>query len=320
MTSLAKFAAFATTSLLSGFIALTPNPVHAVNLELIDSFDANSVDGITFDPATGNLFLAESVIVQPNAFDRDAFDLTILEVDTTGTTINSFTEIDDELVIAVSLSILPNGNLLTSDVIEGRIVEISSTTGEIVPGGIDIQSPILSFFTPDAQDATGIRFNPVNNTIFTANFVTGDLLEIATELDSNGNLIIESAIALRDIIPEVSASGLEVDPETGNFFLADDIDGTNAIYEITPDGKIVSSFDVEDFGFEDPEGLALDPVTRTLYVSFDNDSLEGIEVTQGNKVAAFKIKSVPEPTSILGLLAFGALGIGFTLNGKQDGA
>lgn len=318
MKSIAHFATFAATSLLSGVIALAPNPTQAINLELINSFDGNSADGITFDPASGNLFTAETVVIDFPLLNPDGFDVTIREIDpATGATINAFKGLDDELTLALGISILPNGNLITSDVIPGRIVEIS-TTGEIVPGGIDLQSPQLSFLTPGGQDPTGIRFNPVNNTIFTANFLTGDLLEIATELDSDGNIVIESSIALNDLVPGITASGLEIDPETGNFLIAGDIDSSNAIHEVTPDGRLLNTFNVSDFGFQDPEGLAIDPATRILYVSFDDDSLAGLEVTQGDKIAAFQITSVPEPTSILGLLAFGALSITSAMKGKKD--
>jgi hypothetical protein len=80
----------------------------------------------------------------------------------------------------------------------------------------------------------------------------------------------------------------------------------------------LNTFDVSAFGFQDPEGLAIDPATRILYVSFDDDSLAGLEVTQGDKIAAFQITSVPEPTSIFGLLAFGALSVTSAMKGKKN--
>ena len=263
-------------------------------------------DGVAFNPATGNVFSIESELVgdPTDGLQPSDFRVEIKEYTAEGVFLKSFDAFADELVIGIGLSILPNGNLLTPDVLglgfadgvfEGRIVEISSVTGEIVEGGIDIQSPDLAFILPTGEgtvnDPTGIRYTK-NDTIVFVNFVDNNIVEIAPELDANGDLIVLNSLDMSGLGIDFPAA-VEIDPVTGNFLVADEIDGTNSIYEITSSGDLVRVINMGDLGFEDPEGLTIDPMTRTLYIAFDDDSFAGKEFTLGDRIVAFEIEDTP---------------------------
>ncbi len=272
-------------------------------------------DGIAFNPTNGNVFSLETEIVGDlrDGFQPSDWRLEIKEYSTVGELLQSFDEFDNELTLGLGLSFLPNGNLITSDVLglgiaegvfEGRIVEIDSVTGEIVKDGIDIQSPDLAFMLPTGEgttyNPTGIKYT-ANDTILFVNSVANNLVEIAPELNDNGDLIVLNTIDLSKL-GTISPSGVELDPLTGNILISDEVDGTNSIYEITSSGDLLGVIDMAALGFEDPEGLALDPMTRTLYVAFDNDSFtptgQLVPVNLGNQIVAFEIED--DPTKQIG--------------------
>ena len=255
----------------------------AITLRLLNSFPSTSPDGIVFDAGSGNLFAVENVTTSDD-LTIETIELTLTEYDTEGNIINSFATLDDVLVNALGLAQLPNGNLITSDVVGGRIVEID-TSGNIVDGGIDLQSPSLSFLQ-GGQALASLVYNEENDSIYSTDFFTGQLLEIDTELDADGNIIILSQLDLASIVPGISASGLAIDPVTGNFIVADDISGdtgNNQFHEITPDGQLVTTIDASDFGIDDPEGLSYDAANNLLYVAYDDDS------ENGNQIAVFEL-------------------------------
>ena len=98
--------------------------------------NVDAPDGVAFNPATGNVFSIESDLVgDPNdGLQPEDFRVEIKEYTAEGVFLQSFDAFADQLVIGIGLSILPNGNLITPDVLglgfadgvfEGRIVEIS---------------------------------------------------------------------------------------------------------------------------------------------------------------------------------------------------
>ena len=260
----------------------------AIQLNFLNSFPSTSPDALDFDPVSGNIFSVESFRSNPDSVEGpDDFSLTLVEYDTEGNIVNSLSSLDDVLVSGVGLARLPNGNFLISDIrIDGRLVEID-TSGNIVDGGIDLQSDSLSFL--QGGDAlVGVTYNEDNDSIFGVNSFTGQLLEIDTELGDDGNINIISQLDLTSIVPNISPSGIGVDPTTGNLIITDDSDGNNAIHEITRDGELLTTIDLEAlFGFSDPEGVAIDG--NNLYIAFDDDNAEGILEENGNQIAIFEL-------------------------------
>ena len=257
----------------------------AIQLTFLNSFSSTSPDAIEFDPISGNIFSVESFRTNPESGENpEDFSLNLVEYDTEGNLVNSLNTLDDVLVSGVGLAGLPNGNFLISDVrVDNRLVEID-TSGNIVDGGIDLLSDPLD----GGNIFVGITYDETNDSIFGVDSFTGQLLEIDTELGSDGNLNILSEIDLSLIVDNIAPSGLAIDPTTGNFIVADDSDGNDAIHEITRDGELVTTIEIEALtGFADPEGLALSD--GNLYVAFDNDSATGVPFDNGNQIAVFEL-------------------------------
>lgn len=68
--------------------------------------------------------------------------------------------------------------------------------------------------------------------------------------------------------PMVEPQGVARDPYSGNILVVDDNEGLNALFELAPDGRVLSVSPLSAYGF-DAEGVALQPETGTLYVGFD---------------------------------------------------
>jgi len=62
--------------------------------------------------------------------------------------------------------------------------------------------------------------------------------------------------------------GVTRDPYSGNILVVDDNEGLNSLFELAPDGRVLSVTPLSEYGF-DAEGVALQPETGTLYVGFD---------------------------------------------------
>ena len=68
--------------------------------------------------------------------------------------------------------------------------------------------------------------------------------------------------------PMVEPQGVTRDPYSGNILVVDDNEGLNSLFELAPDGRVLSVHPLSEFGL-DAEGVALQPETGTLYVGFD---------------------------------------------------
>lgn len=69
--------------------------------------------------------------------------------------------------------------------------------------------------------------------------------------------------------PMVEPQGVTRDPYSGNILVVDDNEGLNALFELAPDGRVLSVTPLSAYG-RDAEGVALQPETGTLYVGFDS--------------------------------------------------
>lgn len=68
--------------------------------------------------------------------------------------------------------------------------------------------------------------------------------------------------------PMTEPQGVTRDPYSGNMLVVDDNEGLNSLFELAPDGRVLSVSPLSQYGF-DAEGVALQPETGTLYVGFD---------------------------------------------------
>lgn len=72
--------------------------------------------------------------------------------------------------------------------------------------------------------------------------------------------------------------GIAIAPDSGNLLIVDDWEGTNSLFELSPEGALIEVTSLIEFG-TDPEGIALRPATSSLFVAFD----------QGAGIAAFDV-------------------------------
>jgi hypothetical protein len=69
--------------------------------------------------------------------------------------------------------------------------------------------------------------------------------------------------------PMIEPQGVTRDPYSGNILVVDDNEGLNALFELAPDGRVLSVTPLSAYG-RDAEGVALQPQTGTLFVGFDS--------------------------------------------------
>lgn len=69
--------------------------------------------------------------------------------------------------------------------------------------------------------------------------------------------------------PMVEPQGITRDPFSGNILVVDDNEGLNALFELAPDGAVLSVTPLSQWG-RDAEGVALQPETGRLFVGYDS--------------------------------------------------
>jgi hypothetical protein len=68
--------------------------------------------------------------------------------------------------------------------------------------------------------------------------------------------------------PMTEPQGIERDPYSGNLLVVDDNEGLNSLFELAPDGSVLTVTPLSAYGV-DAEGLALQPETGRLFIGFD---------------------------------------------------
>lgn len=69
--------------------------------------------------------------------------------------------------------------------------------------------------------------------------------------------------------PMTEPQGVTRDPYSGNLLVVDDNEGLNSLFELAPDGRVLSVTPLSQWG-RDAEGVALQPETGRLFVGFDS--------------------------------------------------
>ncbi|MEM9317209.1 MAG: hypothetical protein AAGA95_21585 [Pseudomonadota bacterium] len=68
--------------------------------------------------------------------------------------------------------------------------------------------------------------------------------------------------------PLTEAQGIAIDERTGHLLIVDDWEGSNSLYEFTPDGQLLAQASLLEYG-TDPEGIAIRPGSNQLFIAFD---------------------------------------------------
>ena len=70
--------------------------------------------------------------------------------------------------------------------------------------------------------------------------------------------------------------GIARDPRTGPLLVVDDWEGTNSLFELDAEGRLLGTYPLIAFG-RDPEGIAIRPGANQVFMAFDG----------GARIAAF---------------------------------
>ncbi len=85
--------------------------------------------------------------------------------------------------------------------------------------------------------------------------------------------------------PLIEPQGIARDPSNGHLLVVDDWEGTNSLFELSPEGQVLGTTPLIAYG-TDPEGIALRPSEGAAFVAFDG----------GRRIAAFDY--VPTPGGV----------------------
>lgn len=117
----------------------------------------------------------------------------------------------------------------------------------------------------------GDRFSDTEGIAVTADgtlVTVEDDPERLTWFDASGTVLRE--IDTMRLSPPLSeAQGIAIDPRTGYLLIVDDWEGSNSLYEFTPDGTLLGQVSLVEYGI-DPEGIAIRPGSNQLFIAFDS--------------------------------------------------
>ncbi len=68
--------------------------------------------------------------------------------------------------------------------------------------------------------------------------------------------------------PMTEPQGVARDPYSGNLLVVDDNEGLNSLFELAPDGRVITVTPLSPYG-RDAEAVALQPETGRLFIGFD---------------------------------------------------
>lgn len=124
--------------------------------------------------------------------------------------------------------------------------------------------PLAPPFTLDGgfADTEGIAINAQGDVV-----TVEDDPERLSWFDADGRLKARiDTLALTP--PLTEAQGIAIDPRTGYLLIVDDWEGSNSLYEFTPEGQVLGQISLLEYGV-DPEGIAIRPGSNQLFVAFD---------------------------------------------------
>ncbi|MEL6800206.1 MAG: hypothetical protein AAFO80_10030 [Pseudomonadota bacterium] len=223
-------------------LALLATPAAALELELRDFYEISRPASLEFDPDFCGLWVANE---GPEAV---LYTLDGLELRRVTSDLRRIKAITREGV-----------NLLVADGFGGfqRLTRDGETLG-------------APFRLGRSVDTEGLAIT-ADGTILAVEDEPGHLLWLAPDGTVERRV---DGYAVDPIMHE--PQGLEVDPRNGHILVTDDWEGTNSLFEFSPDGELLGLVSLLPYG-RDPEGIALRPSTNTLFIAFDG----------GARIAAF---------------------------------
>ena len=259
-----------------------------ISLMLERIFHFGSASGIDFNPVSGNLFIADGIGQKVDIFEVTPLGEAVSSFSTTG------------LGNVQGLTFLPNGNLLLPFQGAHATIREYTTTGVAVGTGVNFPT------APDAIDIDGIAYNSLTNTIFAANDDGSTIYEY-----SLSGLLLSSFRTTDTVARFRDPEGLTINPSNGNLIIASDGDlhpiqpsGSSSLYELTATGLLVNAVQMPALsGLGDPEGVTIDPATRTMFIAFDQQNIVGVFRFKGLGSPA------PAPPSMMSVRPVTELGI-----------
>ncbi len=211
-------------------------PGNAMNLELIDKFDLNYPSSLDYDPAFCGLWIANE---GPEAVLVTLDGLELRRVSSDMTRIKAISIEGDSLIVA-----------------DGR-----GSFQRISKDGVALASPFR--VSSSWADTEGIAIDD-DGLIITVE----DDPEYLTWLTPDGEIV--KRIDTMTLDPPLSeAQGIARDPRTGHLLIVDDREGTNSLYELDAEGRVLATAPLIEYGL-DPEGIAIRPGSNQLFIAFDS--------------------------------------------------
>jgi len=306
------------SNLVANFLPTNPQTTTKLSIDESFTFDFSDGEGLAFRASDNTLFVLQASTTNGPVWN-------IFQYDTTGAQVGTEFTVDLGSFGPQDITVRSdNGNLILSGLNLGnfnqRFVEIDPATQTQAAGGIDFS--FAAGFTSDVF--SGVFYNPNTQTLFGTDYLDKSVKEynpitgaIKTTNGIEHKWNVGSLISSQTLSPQA----ITYDQHTGHYFLAGDVDSGNLIYEVgltfaangTPTTRLYGVTNTElTLGIQDAEGLAIDPNTRTLYASFDNDRfdvqtfssvpVEGI----GGKVAR---ATLSDPTAIPTLRTIDKFGV-----------
>ncbi|MEM6477549.1 MAG: SdiA-regulated domain-containing protein [Pseudomonadota bacterium] len=224
-------------------LLLSPLAASALDLTLRQSIDMRGPSSLEFDPALCGVWIAnegrEVAFMGPSGEITRRFDTALF-------TAKAITVDGDDLLIS-------DGT--------GRF-ERRSKTGEQTAEPFRMPGEIWDVEGLIARADGGIVFTQDANARVWSLTAEG---EEAWSIDG-----------FRTSPPMVEPQGIAYDRRTGALYVVDDQEGSNAVFEFSPEGALLARVPLSEFG-RDPEGIAIQADTGTMWIGFDD----------GNRLAVF---------------------------------
>ena len=265
-------------------VLVVPEPDGTVDKSLVVSVDLKPLGltdlrGIAWDTASGNLHVLDAKrLVELTAEGKLVAERDLSEMSIRDPQGMAFAPSGDQTdkPAETSLYITDQGNLsapTTGRILELTFSELPAAQAATATGTL-IRTVLTSQWSPPSPDPSGLAYHPNSGTLLISDGEVNEMPQYFT-----GDNLFRASLAgtLVDTLTTTSysdePSGLEVNYNNGHLFVSDDT-GTRSVYQVNPgsDGQYntsddsVTNFRTSLFNSGDPEGLAYDPATGSLFV------------------------------------------------------
>ncbi len=255
-----------------------------VLLDFFNPSELGEINGVGYDPVSGNLFLHESFNASIHEYSTDgSLAASIPDPGTHGN--DSDYEFAD-VPININGTIVPANTLL---VIEGetnpqKLFAIANDTGSIL-ASVNLAEPIGAL--------VGGSFHPTRETFITIDW-SSDLIREFDPVSGNQVNSFGFGAGWDAFFADVDVLGAD-----NNLYLVSD--SQNTIRVLGETGTFIQDIDVGALGISGMSGIAFDDVNGEAWISSTN----------GNIYHLGGFEAIPEPATV-GLLAFGVFCLAFS--------